>query len=54
MRGKCGSRMCCGCGVSVHRGGGGNGLTVDAYLAADDMFELHCYVCVAVLATCKE
>ncbi|KAI9639808.1 uncharacterized protein MKK02DRAFT_29781 [Dioszegia hungarica] len=26
----------------------------DAYLAADDMFELHCYVCVAVLATCRE
>lgn len=26
----------------------------DAYLAAEDMFELHCYVSVAVLATCKE
>jgi hypothetical protein len=26
----------------------------DAYFAAEDMFELHCYVCVAVLATCKE
>ncbi|WVR09771.1 hypothetical protein IAU60_006847 [Kwoniella sp. DSM 27419] len=26
----------------------------DAYLAADDMFALHCYVCVAILATCKE
>ncbi|RSH87357.1 hypothetical protein EHS25_003266 [Saitozyma podzolica] len=26
----------------------------DAYLAAEDMFELHCYVCVAVLSTCKE
>ncbi|KAK4688714.1 hypothetical protein P7C73_g1408, partial [Tremellales sp. Uapishka_1] len=26
----------------------------DAYLAADDMFALHCYVCVAILGTCKE
>ncbi|WWC89306.1 uncharacterized protein L201_004227 [Kwoniella dendrophila CBS 6074] len=26
----------------------------DAYLASDDMFALHCYVCVAILATCKE
>lgn len=26
----------------------------DAYLAAEDMFELHCYTCVAVLLTCKE
>ncbi|ORX36671.1 hypothetical protein BD324DRAFT_460250 [Kockovaella imperatae] len=26
----------------------------DAYLASTDMFALHCYVCVAVLATCKE
>ncbi|WVF71480.1 hypothetical protein IAT40_006286 [Kwoniella sp. CBS 6097] len=26
----------------------------DTYLAADDMFALHCYVCVAILATCKE
>ncbi|WVQ80771.1 hypothetical protein IAT38_002876 [Cryptococcus sp. DSM 104549] len=26
----------------------------DTYLAADDMFALHCYVCVAILSTCKE
>ncbi|KAL7421832.1 hypothetical protein Q5752_003603 [Cryptotrichosporon argae] len=26
----------------------------DAYIAADDMFSLHCYVCVAILETCKE
>ncbi|RSH78096.1 uncharacterized protein EHS24_002552 [Apiotrichum porosum] len=26
----------------------------DSYLAADNMFALHCYVCVAILATCKE
>ncbi|ODN82099.1 hypothetical protein, variant 3 [Cryptococcus amylolentus CBS 6039] len=26
----------------------------DTYLAADDMFELHCYVCVSILSTCKE
>ena len=26
----------------------------DAYFASDDMFELHCYVCVAILGTCKE
>lgn len=26
----------------------------DAYLAAEDFFELHCYTCVAVLLTCKE
>ncbi|WWC94194.1 hypothetical protein V866_001034 [Kwoniella sp. B9012] len=26
----------------------------DAYLASDDMFALHCYVCVAILSTCKE
>ncbi|RXK34924.1 hypothetical protein M231_07829 [Tremella mesenterica] len=26
----------------------------DAYIASEDMFELHCYVCVAILATCKE
>jgi hypothetical protein len=31
-----------------------SGLIADAYLASDDMFELHCYVCVAILATCKE
>ena len=29
-------------------------IRLDAYLAAEDMFELHCYVSVAVLATCKE
>jgi hypothetical protein len=27
---------------------------IDAYLASDDMFALHCYVCVAILSTCKE
>ncbi|BEJ07461.1 hypothetical protein CcaverHIS641_0407300 [Cutaneotrichosporon cavernicola] len=26
----------------------------DSYFAAEDMFALHCYVCVAVLLTCKE
>ncbi|WRT66387.1 uncharacterized protein IL334_003342 [Kwoniella shivajii] len=26
----------------------------DAYLASDDMFALHCYVCVGILSTCKE
>lgn len=26
----------------------------DSYFASHDMFELHCYVCVAILATCKE
>lgn len=29
-------------------------LTSDSYFASNDMFELHCYVCVAILATCKE
>ncbi|KAL1406996.1 hypothetical protein Q8F55_006409 [Vanrija albida] len=26
----------------------------DSYLASDDMFVMHCYVCVAILFTCKE